>query len=117
MSFIGKALNLLIIIAVSSSAWAESPPELDGNGWYQKAQEAREARDFEQAHKALDAAAELEFSPIRINFERARQSIQERAADPAPIVFDQIEVRGGNTNMSRQFRLSQPFGQTSFPDT
>lgn len=94
MSFIGKVVKILIIIGLLSYAWADSPPEPDGNGWYHKAQEAREARDFEQASKALDAAAELEFSPIRINFERARLHTLTGDRDAAVTEVEAIAASG-----------------------
>ena len=44
----------------------------DGSDWYQSAQAAREANDYPAAHEALKMAERLEFSPVRISFERAR---------------------------------------------
>ena len=94
MSFIGKSLKLLIIICLSSYAIAESPPVLDGNGWYQRAQEARQAEEYEIAHEALDAAEELQFSPVRINFERARLHTLAGDRDKAVAEVEAIAASG-----------------------
>ena len=53
-------------------ALAESPPGLDAGGWYQNAQDARQAEKYQEAHEALAIAEQMEFSPVRISFERAR---------------------------------------------
>jgi hypothetical protein len=57
---------------LSTAVMADSPAPLDGSGWYQSAQAAREANDYPAAYKALEMAEQLEFSPVRIGFERAR---------------------------------------------
>ncbi len=72
MSFRGKLYKVLILMVLSAPLMADSPPPLDGNGWYQSAQAAREAHDYPAAHEALKIAEQLEFSPLRISFERAR---------------------------------------------
>lgn len=51
---------------------AVSPPPPDAGGWYQLARDARQEERYQEAHDALDVAAQLEFSPVRISFERAR---------------------------------------------
>ena len=79
MSFLGKFYKVLIIITLLTPAMADSPPPLDGSGWYQRAQAAREANDYPAAHEALKMAEQLEFSPVRISFERAR--VHTLAAD------------------------------------
>ena len=67
-----KANKALIIISIlwSSTAIGETPT--DGAGWHQAAVEARQAERYDDARDALIKAEELDFSPIRINFERAR---------------------------------------------
>ena len=72
MSFLGKLYKALIVIALSTPVIADSPSLPDGSGWYQSAQAAREASDYPAAHEALKMAEQLEFSPVRISFERAR---------------------------------------------
>jgi len=72
MSFLGKISNILILLCLVLTAVAESPPPLDAAGWYQTAQVARQAERYKEAHEALDVAEQLEFSPVRISFERAR---------------------------------------------
>jgi len=94
MSFLGKMWNALIIIGLTSIAMADSPPELDGSGWYQSAQAAREAEDYDKAHEALDAAEKLEFSPIRINFERARLHTLADERDKAVAAVEAIAASG-----------------------
>ena len=47
------------------------PPE-DAAGWYQLAVEERQAEDLDGAWSALDEAERQGFSPIRVNFEKAR---------------------------------------------
>jgi len=75
----------IIVIAWSSLVVAETPT--DGAGWYQAAAEARQEERLDDAHEALNKAEELEFSPIRINFERARLYIAagDRAAAAAEV--------------------------------
>ena len=94
MSFIGKALKILIIIGLSNFSLAESPPELDGNGWYQRAQEARQAEKYDEAHEALDAAEKLQFSPVRIIFERARLHTLAGERDKAVAEVEAIAASG-----------------------
>ena len=60
----------MILILWSSLVMGETPT--DGNGWYQAAVTARQEERFSDAQDALNKAEELEFLPIRINFERAR---------------------------------------------
>jgi hypothetical protein len=78
-----KLSKLLIInlILWSSLALGESPT--DGNGWYQAAVAARQEERISDAYDALDKAEELEFSPIRLSFERARLSTLEGDFDEA----------------------------------
>ena len=94
MSFLVKTVKIIIIIGLSLPSLAESPPELDGNGWYQRAQQARQARDYKQAHEALDAAEKLEFSPVRINFERARLHTLAGERDKAVAQVEALAASG-----------------------
>ena len=94
MSFIVKAANLLIIIGLSNFTLAESSPELDANGWYLRAQEARQAEKYHEAHEALAAAEKLEFSPVRINFERARLHTLAGERDKAVAAVEAIAASG-----------------------
>jgi len=59
-----------MVFIIPTPAIAEAPA--DGNGWFQQAQAARQAERFDEAFNALEQAEKLEFSPLRINFERAR---------------------------------------------
>jgi len=67
-----KYNKVLIIILITWSSLAISEAPTDGNGWYQAAVTARQEERIDDAFEALKKAEELEFSPIRINFERAR---------------------------------------------
>jgi len=64
--------KLLIIIILSSHQLAFAEPPTDGAGWYQLAVTARQEERISEAYEALKKAEELEFSPARLNFERAR---------------------------------------------
>ena len=66
---INKIMILLILLG-SSLAYAEQPT--DGAGWYQAAVAARQEERINDAYEALMKAEEFEFSPPRLNFERAR---------------------------------------------
>jgi hypothetical protein len=70
--FRDKSNKILISILILWSSLALGEKPSDGAGWYQAAVEAREAERYDDARDALKKAEELEFSPIRINFERAR---------------------------------------------
>jgi len=70
--FLEKNNKLLIIIIIMWSSLAAGETPTDGNGWYQAAVTARQDERIDDAFEALKKAEELEFSPIRINFERAR---------------------------------------------
>ena len=94
MSFLGKTANLLILYTISSATAAESPPVPDGNGWYQQAQTARQAGQYAEAHAALAAAQELEFSPVRIGFERARLYTLAGDRDKATAELEAIAATG-----------------------
>jgi len=85
--FRDKSNKILIVIAIVWSSLAAAETPTDGAGWYQAAVEAREAERFDDAHDALKKAEELEFSPIRINFERARLHVAagDRAAAVAEV--------------------------------
>jgi hypothetical protein len=75
----------LIISILASPVFADSPAPLDGAGWFRSAQAAREADRFDEAHEALKLAEQLEFSAVRVSFERARlhtlQDKREAALD------------------------------------
>ena len=94
MSFLGKASKLLIIIVLSGPTLANSPQPLDGSGWYQSAQAARQAENYEEAHKALELAEQLEFSPVRISFERARLHTLTNNRDLAVAELEAIAATG-----------------------
>jgi len=84
--FLEKYVKLLILLLLSSSVMAESPAPLDANGWFQLAQSARQEERYAEAHEALDVAEQLEFSPVRVRFERAR--LHTLADDPAKAVTE-----------------------------
>ena len=67
-----KFNKILIIITLIWSSLAMGETPTDGSGWYQAATTARQEERFDDAFDALDKAEELEFAPVRINFERAR---------------------------------------------
>ena len=94
MSFLGKTLKLLIIIALSVPALADSPPPPDGSSWYQSAQVARQAEHYQEAREALKMAEELEFSPVRISFERARLHTLTNNHDLAVAELESIAATG-----------------------
>ena len=73
---------------------ADSPPLPDGSGWYQSAQAAREASDYPAAHEALKMAEQLEFSPVRISFERARLHTLAAEHDLAIAELEAIAATG-----------------------
>ena len=89
--------KLLIIIIILWSPLALGATPIDGAGWYQAAVEARQAERLEDAHDALNKAEELEFSPIRLNFERARLYVasgdRAAAADVARLNNDSASAR------------------------
>ena len=89
-----RARNLLIIniLVLSVSAFAEVPD--DAAGWYQRAVELREARDLQGAREALEAAERLEFSPIRIRFEKARLHVLGSETDLAVSELEAIAASG-----------------------
>lgn len=60
-----------------------------GQDWFALAGKAREADDLEIATKALEKAAKLEFSPVRIGFEKVR--ILVAAGSPADAV-DELQA-------------------------
>jgi len=66
-----KYRKLLIVICfIPFFSYAQEPA--DGSGWYQLAVSERQAGDAQGAWDALGKAEELDFSPIRVNFEKAR---------------------------------------------
>ena len=81
-----KPLSILIILGIFSQSAATTPLPQDAAGWFQVAVDAREAEDYKKAHDALGVAAEMEFSPVRISFERAR--LYTLAKDPGKAVAE-----------------------------
>lgn len=67
-----KINNILIVFVLIVSSLAVAQEPTDAATWFQQAQAARQAEQFDAAHAALDRAAELGFTPVRISFERAR---------------------------------------------
>jgi len=84
----------LIIISISSPALANSPPPTDAAGWFGIAVAAREAEEHKKAHDALDVAQEMEFSPVRISFERARLHTLADDHDKAVAELESIAATG-----------------------
>jgi len=72
---------IIMLITWSSLAVGESP--VDGNGWYQAAVAARQEARISDAYDALDKAEELEYSPLRLSFERARLDTLSNEPDKA----------------------------------
>lgn len=64
--------KILIIGVITHSPMVVAETPTDGAGWYQAAVTARGEERMDDAFEALEKAEELEFSPIRISFERAR---------------------------------------------
>ena len=103
-----KIRKLLIILIITSSvsmaaspdadalfdaeAWNEAAtayakatttdPE-DGRAWFRLSVSSRESGDMTTARQALEKAESLQYSPIRIQFERSRQLILEGDANAA----------------------------------
>ncbi len=67
--------KILIILALSWSMSSNAESAFDGPGWFAEAVALREAGDYLEASKALAEAEALEFSGLRIGFERARLHI------------------------------------------
>ncbi len=83
---------ILIVITVSVSAWADTSD--NAVGWYQRAVELRYAEDLDAAWDALEEAERLDFSPIRINFEKARLHALSSDADQAVAALEAIAESG-----------------------
>jgi hypothetical protein len=79
---------------LSAPVIADSPPLPDGSAWYQSAQAAREAQDYPAAHEALTMAEQLEFSPVRIGFERARLHVLAAERDLAIAELEAVAATG-----------------------
>ena len=82
----------LLVLIPFSSGWAQSSS--DGAAFFRQAQEARQEQRFDEAHAALDRAAELEFSPLRIRFERARVYTLAGATGKAVAELEEIAAAG-----------------------
>jgi len=114
-----KTYNLLIIIGLLISApalgqsvaddlyaaedWAAAAEAYaaitaadpdDANAWYQLAASARQAGDLDVAGEALAIAETLEFSPIRIGFEKARLAVEADDAVAAVAALEAIAESG-----------------------
>jgi len=85
-------LLIIIILIWSSVAVGESPT--DGDGWYQAAVAAREDDRISEAYDALEKAEELDFSPVRISFERARLNTLTNDQDKAVEELESIAESG-----------------------
>ncbi len=70
--FRDKIHKLLILLTLSVPVIAAAETPIDAPGWFQQAQAARQAGNLDAAYEALDAAEELGFAPLRVQFERAR---------------------------------------------
>ena len=88
---LGKLL-ILSIILFSPSALADTTG--DAIGWYQRAVELRQAEDLEAAWDALEEAERRDFSPVRINFEKARLYTLAADADLAVATLEAIAATG-----------------------
>ena len=73
--FLEKNNKILIILALLWSVTSHAEPAPDGPGWFAQAVSLREAGDYEEASRALAEAEALEYSPLRIGFERARLDV------------------------------------------
>ena len=89
-----KIYKSLILVILAAPVLADSPAPLDGEGWFSTARAAREAGRFDEAHKALELAEQLEFSPVRISFERARLHTLADKRDAALDELDSIVATG-----------------------
>ena len=85
---------ILLSLVFTISVLAASPP--DGAEWFDRAQAAREDGHYRAAIEALSSAAEQDFSPIRISFERAR--IETLAENPDAAVAELRALADGGFN-------------------
>ncbi len=79
-------------MTTSANALAETPD--DAAAWYQRAVELRQAEDLQSAWDALEEAQRLEFSPIRIAFEKARLHTLAAHTDKAVAELEAIAASG-----------------------
>lgn len=66
----------------------------DGAAWYSLAVRAREAGDVATADRALDKAAMLEYSPIRVGLERARLDVLDESPKAAIAELQSLAGKG-----------------------
>lgn len=66
----------------------------DGEAWFQMAMKARDAGETDTAKSALDKAAELQVSPIRIGVERSRILIYNNEREAAITELQKIFAAG-----------------------
>ena len=66
----------------------------DAATWYQRAAEQRQAGDYDAAWSALREAERLGFSPIRVNFEKARLHTLGGKPDQAISALEAIAETG-----------------------
>ena len=74
------------------AAWADAHE--DAAAWYQRAIEHRQAEDFDAATRALEEAERRGFSPVRVNFERARLQAVTGNRDAAVKALEAIAASG-----------------------
>jgi hypothetical protein len=89
-----KLNKILIINALVWSFIASAEMPTDADGWFQLAVEAREAERFSDAHDALENAENLDFSPLRLSFERARLHILTGKKDDAVTELESAAAAG-----------------------
>ena len=89
-----KLFKLLIINVIVFPTLAEAGTPEDAAGWYQHAIEQRQADDLEAAWGALDEAERQGFSPIRINFEKARLHAVAGDTSEAVTMLEAIAASG-----------------------
>lgn len=68
-----------------------------GQEWFDLAGQAREARVFAIAGKSLEQAGKLEFSPVRLGFERARLLIAKNEPEAAVAELQNLADNGFTT--------------------
>lgn len=86
--------NLLIFNILFSSAVALANTPGDAAGWYQRAVELRLAEDLDGAWAALEEADRQQYSPVRINLEKARLYALAAEADQAVAALETIAASG-----------------------
>lgn len=90
----GISIKILIIIVIFTPFTALADAHRDAAAWYQHAIELRQAKDLDGAWSALSEAERLGFSPIRIDFEKARLHVVAGDPDAAVAALEAVAASG-----------------------